>query len=315
MTLANFEIEIFKLMKRKSFIKNSSFALFALAISKGKSLSSLMVDPAYTIEMITADAGIFLERGGTILFMLGKKGIVVIDAQFPDTAGHCITALKEKSSTPFQYLINTHHHGDHTAGNIAFKGMVEHVAAHMNSLKNQTASAEKAKSTDKQLFPDLTFDGKAMYLRKANVKLHYFGRGHTDGDSYVQLRAQNIVHVGDQVFNRRHPFIDRTAGANITEWIATLDKATKKFKGDTTYVCGHAGEGHKTIIKKADILAFRTYLQNLLAVTEAAITAGTSKEDFLKTTKTIAGSPEWKGDGIERPLTAAWEELTTGKKD
>ena len=288
--------------------------MFAFAISKGSSLSSLVADPAYTIEMITADAGIFLERGGTILFQLGDEGITVVDSQFPEQAGHCITALKEKSKSPFQYLINTHHHGDHTAGNIAFNGMVEHVAAHKNSLKNQVATAAKAKSTDKQLFPDLTFDGKGMLLRKANVKLHYFGRGHTDGDSYVQFRKQNIVHVGDQVFNRRHPFIDRTAGANITEWVQTLEKATKKFKADTTYVCGHAGEGYKTIIKKDDILAFRSYLQNLLITTAAAIKAGQTKDDFLKTTKSIAGSDEWKGDGIERPLTAAWEELTAEKQ-
>ena len=84
----------------------------------------------YNIRMLRNDVGIFTERGGTIAFLLSKDGIVVIDAQFPDTAQHLIDDLKKRSNNPFRYLLNTHHHMDHTAGNIAFKGLVEQVVAH-----------------------------------------------------------------------------------------------------------------------------------------------------------------------------------------
>ena len=115
--------------------------------------------------------------------------------------------------------------------------------------------------------------------------------------------------MGDLVFNRRHPFIDRTAGANIASWIKVLDKAMSKFDKKTMYVFGHAADGYDVTGKKDDLKAFQTYLGNLLAFTDAQIKAGKSKDDILKATE-IPGSPEWKGDGIQRPLTAAYEELT-----
>ena len=107
--------------------------------------------------MLTNKLGIFEERGGTIAFLLSKSGMVVVDSQFPDQSKHLIDALKKKSESPFKLLINTHHHGDHSGGNISFKGMVENVVAHENSLTNQMASAKQNKSEDKQLYPCLLY--------------------------------------------------------------------------------------------------------------------------------------------------------------
>jgi hypothetical protein len=43
--------------------------------------------------------------------------------------------------------------------------------------------------------------------------------------------------------------------------------------------------------------------------TALQVKEGKTKEEIIKATE-IPGSPEWKGDGIARPLTAAYEELT-----
>ncbi len=296
-------------MQRRSFLKNSSLTLGALALLSKSTLASFLQDPSFKIKMITDNMGVFSEKGGTILFMLGKKGTIVVDAQFPDTAQHCIDEIKKKSSKPFQFLINTHHHGDHTSGNIAFKGLAKYVVAHKNSLKNQETTAIKNKKEAQQLYPDITYDKVwSRKLKNERLTLHYFGRGHTDGDSFVHFEKANIVHVGDLVFNRRHPFVDKSAGANIGEWIIILTEATSKFKEDTMYVCGHAADGFDIIINKADVLLFRDYLSNVLKFTKESIDAGMTKEAFLKTTS-IPNSPEWKGDGISRPLEAAWAEL------
>lgn len=302
-------------MQRRSFIKNTTLTLGAMALLSKSTLAALLSDPAYNIKMLTGDIGIFTEKGGTILFMLGKKGIVVVDAQFPDSAQHCIDEIKKKSNEPFLVLINTHHHADHTAGNIAFKGLAANVLAHTNSKINQQAAAVKSKNEDRQLYPTQTYDIVwSEKYSKTQVSLHYFGRGHTNGDSFVHFESANIVHVGDLVFNRRHPFVDRTAGASITEWIKTLEQATTFFKNNTTYVCGHAGAGYDVVLTKNDVLAFKNYLQNVLAITEKSMASGITKQQFLKYVTNIPGSPEWKGDGIERPLEAAWDELTEMQK-
>ncbi len=303
-------------MQRRSFIKNTGLTLGALALLNKKTLAAFLRDPAYRIKMLTDDIGVFTEKGGTILFMLGKDGVVVVDAQFPDSAQHCIDEIKKKTEKPFSLLINTHHHGDHTAGNITFKGLVTHVLAHTNSKINQQAVAVKNKNEDKQLYPDQTYGTEwTEKYSGETISMNYFGRGHTNGDSFVHFKKGNIVHTGDLVFNRRHPFVDRTAGANITEWIRTLNKAMAKYNDNTTYVCGHAGTNYDIVINKNDILAFRDYLHNVLDVTGKAITNGLTKADFIKNTLTIPVSPEWVGDGINRPLEAAWDELQEDSKE
>lgn len=296
-------------MHRRTFIRNSAFTFGALTLSRQRILSAFVQEP-WKITMLSDDIGIFEERGGTIAFLLSKKGIAVVDTQFPDQSKHLIDELKKRSENPFKLLINTHHHSDHTAGNISFKGIVEHVLAHENSLKNQQASAVKNKSEDKQLYPDQTYtDTWCQKLGKEKICLYYYGAAHTNGDSFVHFEKANIVHCGDLVFNRRHPYVDRSAGANMKSWVEVLNKALNKFDKETIYVFGHAGQGYKVTGAADDLNKFRDYLGNVLKFVEGEIKAGKTKDEILKN-KIIPGGEEWKSDGIERPLTAAYEELT-----
>jgi len=283
----------------------------ALAMMDRHVLAAFLQDPAYKIKMLTKEIGVFTERGGTILFMVNNKDIVVVDSQFPESANHLIADLKKKSAAPFRLLINTHHHGDHSSGNIAFKGLVQHVVAHENSKMNQQNVSVKQKTEDKQLLPDQTYTNTwCEKIGKEAVCLEYFGAGHTNGDSFVHFQRSNIIHVGDLVFNRRHPVIDKTAGADIANWIKVLETATSKYSKKTKYVCGHAAAGYDIVISKTDILAFRDYLGNLLKLAETEFKKGVTKEEFMKILS-IPGSPEWKGEGINRSLDAAWQEVST----
>ncbi len=296
-------------MHRRSFIQTSALTLGALTIAQQKIFSAFF-QQAWKITMLTDSIGIFTEKGGTIAFLLSKKGIVVVDAQFPDTAPHLIDELKKKSEKPFSLLINTHHHFDHTAGNIAFKGIVQHVLAHENSLKNQKNVAVANKSEDKQLYPDQTYtDTWCQKFGKEKICLYYYGAGHTNGDSVIHFEHANIVHMGDLMFNRRHPFVDRGAGANIKNWMEVLNKTVNKFDSKTKFIFGHAGDGYNVTGTADDLKKFGDYLDAVLKFTESEIKAGKTKEEFLKNTA-LPGASEWKGDGISRPLTAAWEELT-----
>jgi len=296
-------------MQRRSFIQNTALTVGALTIANQKLLSLLFEDP-WKITMLTKNLGIFTERGGTIAFYLGKKGIVVVDSQFPDQSKHLVDELKKRSENPFTLLINTHHHGDHSGGNITFKGIVQHVLAHENSKKNQENSAKQNKNEDKQLYPDQTYTNVWCHKEgKENICLYHFGAAHTNGDSFIHFEHANIVHCGDLVFNRRHPYVDRTAGASIKSWIEVLDKGLAKFDNKTRFIYGHAATGYEVTGTSDDVKAFRDYLGNVLKFTEAEIKAGKTKEEFLKATL-IPGGEEWKTDGIQRPLGAAWDELT-----
>lgn len=298
-------------MHRRKFLLNSGITIAGLSLLNKKAAAALFTQPSWKIKMLTENIGVFSERGGTILFYISRKGNVVVDTQFPEQSQHLIDELKKKSEKPFRLIINTHHHGDHTSGNIAFKTLAPHVLAHANSLINQKNAAIKNKNEDKQLFPDKTYtETWSEKIGKEKITLHYFGAGHTNGDSLVHFEHADIVHMGDLLFNRRHPFVDKSAGAHMGNWINILDKAVATFSNKTQFICGHAAEGFDIIANAGDLKAFGDYLGNVLKFTEAEIKAGKTKEEILKN-KTMPGIGEWKGDGINRPLEAAYLELTS----
>ena len=300
-------------MLRRQFIRNTGLLAGASLVFKQQALASLFNWQDYQVRMLRGNAGIFTERGGSIGFLLSKDGTVVIDSQFPDTAAHLIADLKNRNTAAIKYLLNTHHHGDHTGGNIAFKGIVEHVVAHQNALDNLKKTAEKNNTAEKQYFPNLPFTEEyKLKLDDETIKGDYYGAGHTNGDAIYHMENANVMHVGDLMFNKRHPFVDRTAGASIENWIKVLDKIYKKADRETIIIFGHSRIPGEETGNREDLLKFRDYLTALLQFAKDEIKKGQTKEAFIAN-KEIPGTTDWSGDGITRPLTAAYEEMSEKK--
>lgn len=296
-------------MDRKKFLQSAGLSLGMFAFLPERSLADIFRQSAYKFTLLRNSVGIFTEQGGTIAWMSNKSGIAVVDSQFPDPAAHLISELK-KFDKPVQYLINTHHHGDHTGGNIAFRGLAGNVIAHSNCLINHRAAAAAQKSESKQLFADTVFEERwKTKLGSERIRADYFGPGHTNGDIIVHFQHANVAHMGDLMFNRRYPFIDRSAGANIQSWIEVLEKALAKYDSDTLFIFGHSLDPQKVTGNKSDIRAMQNYLEKLLLFVKNEVKAGKSKEDILKTVS-IPGAEDFQGQGILRSLTAAYEEVT-----
>lgn len=299
-------------MKRSSFIRYAGLSAGILALAPKELMAALLQQPAYKITMLRGNIGIFNEKGGTILFYLSDEGIVVVDSEFPEPAGHLISDLKTRSNQPFKLLINTHHHGDHTGGNIAFKGLVDHVVGHENCLANYKRVTEEQKNADKQLFQDIVFQTTWKHkIGKEKIKAHYFGAGHTNGDAIIHFENANIAHVGDLMFNRVYPFIDRKAGASFKSWVTVLDKVQETFSDDTIFVFGH-GSNNAVVGTKEDLKGMQLYINQLLQLVDSQIKGGKSKEEILAITS-VPGVGEWKDEFklIKMNLETAYLELTT----
>ncbi len=296
---------------RREFIQKMALASGMILTPWQKVLAGLFTeDPAYKLELLRRNVGAFTERGGTIGYLISTDGIVVVDTQFPEQAQHLIGEIKKRTEKKIDLLVNTHHHGDHTAGNIAFKGLVNKVVAHENSKKNQQRQAVERNAEATQLYPDTLYQDKwSQKVGDEIISLRYFGAAHTNGDSVVHFENANVAHLGDLIFNRRHPFVDRPGGASINNWIKVLEKIQEEYDDETLFIFGHAGEGHPITGEKKDIKAMQHYLQKVLDVVSTKIKEGQSLEEVLALTE-IPGASEWKGDGIQRPLTAAFEELS-----
>lgn len=266
----------------------------------------------YTIAHVKGNIYTFEEKGGTIGFYVNNDTVIVIDTQFPEQSEHLLAEIATQSSSKVDLLVNTHHHGDHTSGNIVYKDFVGMHVAHKNSVKNQKKVAEERGLTD-VLYPTTLISSDQKY-GKGNLKMEfsYFGPAHTDGDIITCFENENVVHMGDLIFNRRFPFIDMSAGANISNWINVLDQTIKKYDHETKYIFGHAGNGYSVRGTREDVRAFQNYLEKLMEFGMESKKAGKSLEVLKKRTKLIPGAEEWTGKGIERSLDAVYTELGMG---
>ncbi|WP_422355105.1 MBL fold metallo-hydrolase [Roseivirga pacifica] len=293
---------------RRTFLKQAGVIGSASLIPTNTLWKALWQD-GYLMKSLRNNVGIFTERGGTIAWLVESDGLAVVDSQFPDQANHLIAELKKQSDRKIDMLINTHHHGDHSAGNIAFKGKVNKVVAHANSYTNQKNSAEAGGNLDKVLLPDTTYDNKKWTgkVGSERITLHHFGAAHTNGDSFVHFENANIVHAGDLVFNRRAPYVDKSAGANMANWQTVMEKGYKQFDADTIFVFGHSGNGFDITGTREDLKAFQNYLGKVVEFVKKGAAAGKTQEELAAATE-IPGAPEWNG-AQSRPVNAAWTEL------
>jgi cyclase len=272
------------------------------------------------------NVGYFTGRGGTIGYLIDKGAVVVVDSQYPDSAAACLTGLNERSQNRgVDLLINTHHHGDHTGGNIAFKGIAKRVLAHQRAveLQKEVAAAAAAKlpagtPAPEQLYADRTLtDVWREQLGDEWVSCKFYGRAHTSGDITIAFERANVVHMGDLMFNRRHPVVDRPAGALMKNHIVVLEAVVKDHGNDTQYIFGHSGPQQAPATgpfpltgTRADLMYFRDYLTALLAYVQSQIKAGKSREE-VAAVRTPLKDFETHGNLNATILGAAYDELTS----
>jgi glyoxylase-like metal-dependent hydrolase (beta-lactamase superfamily II) len=302
---------------RRDFLTGSAAAVAAALASRVVPVSAWQqrgrgqappVTPVFT--PIRRDVGFFTGRGGTIGYLINAGGVVVVDSQFPDAAALCLAGLNERSGNrPIDWLINTHHHGDHTAGNIAFKGAAKKVAAHAKCAEHMRTPPGRQSQAGEQLYPDTTFESTfEQTVGGETVRAKHYGRAHTSGDAVITLTQANVAHMGDLMFNRRHPVVDRPAGATLEGWIGVLEQCAGEHPADTIYIFGHAGTNFPVTGSRADLLHFRDYLTALLQHVRREVAAGRSEEQILAVREPLAGFPD-HGPLNETILRNAYQEV------
>jgi cyclase len=89
-------------MNRRNFIQTTGLTLGTLALSGKELLANMFAENPYKMRGLRGGVGVFTERGGTIAYLTTKKGIAVVDSQFPEQSKHLIDELKKLSEKPIQ---------------------------------------------------------------------------------------------------------------------------------------------------------------------------------------------------------------------
>jgi len=228
--------------------------------------------------------GMFIGTGGTIGYLVNSTGAVAIDSQFANTAAIAVAGLKTRAPQGIEMLLNTHHHGDHTGGNLVFRVAVKRIVGHENCLAWHKKTAAAAQAESQTSFADTTFtDSWKTSFGDETIQARYYGAGHTSGDAVYHFEKANVVHMGDLLFNRAHPNIDRAAGASTASWISVLEKVARAHSNDTIFIAGHAKD-NTVQCTKADVARFRDYLSLCMDTAKKSIAAGQTKEELQKMT-------------------------------
>lgn len=266
-----------------------------------------------SFTLLRRNVGFFSGRGGTIGWLVNKDAIAAVDAQFPDTAERFLAGLPGRSERKVDLLINTHHHGDHTAGNFTFKPVTTTIVAHENVPELQRGRAEQAKTLDQQVYADTLFaDSWKRDAGDETISARYYGPAHTKGDIVVTFEKANVVHMGDLMFNRVYPVIDRPGGARIQSWIPLLEKVHAEYSADALFIFGHGGARYGAVGTRSDLLVLRDYLTGLLDHTRKQIAAGRAKTEIVAL-ENLPGFPDFQQalpNRLGANLGVAFDELT-----
>ncbi len=259
-------------------------------------------------------AGYFTLRGGTIGWYRNSDVFVMIDSQFADTASVFADLFLKDSGRKIDLLINTHHHGDHTGGNKAVRERVDKIVAQAKVPEFMKKAAAQRNVPETELgFPDETFEKeKKIKLGKEQLLLRHYGSAHSAGDTIILMQKSNVAHMGDLMFNRFPPVIDRASGASVKHWITVLEKAHKWFDKETKVIFGHGNAAFGVAGSKADLLVMRDFLSEAIAFCEKAKKEGRTRGQIVAT-EVLPGFEDFKRDdrkdALGRSLGLVWDEV------
>jgi cyclase len=212
--------------------------------------------------------------GGNVTVRVTGEGVILVDDKFVDSHAFIMEQVRKVTAEPVRYVLNTHHHFDHTGSNADFMPAAQ-VIGHENARINLLRAGQTGA-------PPLTFATRTtVFLGNAEVQAHYFGRGHTDGDSLIYFPDLRTVHTGDLILwgdrmdgTTLSPFIDYANGGSAIAWTATLD-GLLSLDFDTVI------PGHGPILNKDDVRLFREKFASLQQRMSQLIESGVTREAIV----------------------------------
>ena len=226
------------------------------------------------VEKIKDNLFMLTGGGGNTAVFLQANGVTVVDTKNPGWGQPILAKIKELTNRPVTTIINTHTHGDHVSGNVAFPAAVQ-IVTHNNTRLNMDKMKIFGESKGVGL-PTRTFaDYLALGDGADRVELRYFGRGHTNGDAWVFFPALRVMHAGDIFPGKSLPLLDVNNGGSGFEMPRTLSRAYATL-GDVDTII----PGHSTLMKPADLKEWAEFNDDFLTAVREGKAAGRTAEQI-----------------------------------
>jgi glyoxylase-like metal-dependent hydrolase (beta-lactamase superfamily II) len=267
---------------------------------------------ATQIQTVKIADGLYVLMGGAaqgnILVSTGPDGIFLVDSMYAPMHQKIMDALGALSNQPIRFLVNTHLHGDHTAGNEAMAKLGAVVISHENMRKRMAAL-----SNTQPGLPVVTYsDNITLHFNGEEIYIYHPAPAHTDGDSIIYFRHANVMHVGDVPSSLRYPNIGVADGGSVDGMIAAARQVMTIANQNTKIIPGHLGP----------VVGFREIEQQLLMFIAVrgrvltAIRAGKTLEQVVASKPTADFDQGRMGGAItpDRFVTLVYTDLARNAK-
>ena len=212
--------------------------------------------------------------GGRIGVLAGPDGIFMVDAQYLQIGDKVLAAIRRIDAGPIRFLVNTHIHGDHTAGNATFAKLGAVLLA-----REELREGMARQTGDLTRLPVVTYglgDPVRFRMNGETVELIPVRAAHTGGDTMIRFVNADLIMVGDFYRNFGYPFIDTNNGGSLKGALEALD-LTMKMAGPNTRLV----PGHGTYINRADIIPYRDMILGVQTRVQQLIAQGKTLEEVL----------------------------------
>jgi cyclase len=261
--------------------------------------------------------------GGRIGVLAGPDGILMVDAQYAQLGDKVLAAIRRISAAPIRFLVNTHIHRDHTAGNAKFAKLGATILAR-EELRQGMDNAVRAGSpaaSDPAGIPVVTYgmgEPVKLHLNGEIVDLVPVRAAHTGGDTMIGFENANAIMIGDYYRNFGYPYIDIANGGSLKGMLEALDFTMKVARADTRLVPGHG-----TLIKRGDLIPYRDMIFAIQGKVQQLIAQGRTQQDVLAAHVTAPYDASVPGGllpaagsttSADRFVTEVYQELKGGGK-
>ena len=241
---------------------------------------------AHNLYMLANDpAEQGMRSGGNTAVFVTDRGVTLVDTKIHGYGQDILAEIAKITPKPVTTIINTHTHYDHSGGNVEFSDAVD-IVVHENTAAQMSretcepvTNCDAFKGDNAKYLPHTTFSDRMTLNDGVDaIDLYYFGRGHTDGDTWVVFRNARALHTGDMFARKGLPFLDVANGnGSALEFGETLKRAVAGIPNVDIIIPGHNDE---TLVWD-DLVDYSTFYNGIVDAAKAGQEAGRTVEEVI----------------------------------
>ncbi len=211
-------------------------------------------------------------QGGQIGVLAGPDGVLMVDTQFAPLTDRIVAAIRDISTEPIRFALNTHEHGDHSGGNANLAAMGVTVMT-----RDELRAALAGSANPPARLPMVTFGGPVTFHMNGEIaRAIPIAVAHTNGDTMVYFEHADVLMTGDFYRSEGYPNIAIQNGGSLKGMLAGLGRVIGNSGPNTRILPGHG-----PIVDRDAVRAHRDMMLVLMGQVQERLDQGMTEDQIV----------------------------------